>query len=261
MCSRTTCATSAPRRSRVSSSIRSPPSFPTTRGSRARGTRASPVACGCAFQWGSEVEMTWASSLNAYKRIAPNMLLYYRFMERAIDVGIDDVQLRPHITGQRHASLQDAVGHARRAALVVRSRREHRGEDAVAHRFRLRVGPAHLEATSHRRRHDARPADRALHPLIGRHQLPVSSTITARSLARAVAPALTRWRARGCGARGRAASRIRRAQCRARGQRHVGARDGDARDHARGRCRCTSRVRVCRHWRGRHPCTASRAPL
>jgi serine/alanine adding enzyme len=47
-----------------------------------------PVACGCAFQWGTEVEMTWASSLNAYKRIAPNMLLYYRFMERAIDAGL-----------------------------------------------------------------------------------------------------------------------------------------------------------------------------
>jgi serine/alanine adding enzyme len=47
-----------------------------------------PVACGCAFQWGSEIEMTWASSLSAYKRIAPNMLLYYRFMERAIDAGL-----------------------------------------------------------------------------------------------------------------------------------------------------------------------------
>lgn len=47
-----------------------------------------PVACGCAFEWGNEVEMTWASSLNEYKRIAPNMLLYYRFMERAIDAGL-----------------------------------------------------------------------------------------------------------------------------------------------------------------------------
>ena len=47
-----------------------------------------PVACGCAFHWGTELEMTWASSLNAHKRIAPNMLLYYRFMERAIENGI-----------------------------------------------------------------------------------------------------------------------------------------------------------------------------
>lgn len=47
-----------------------------------------PVAGGCAFRWASELEMTWASSLNAHKRIAPNMLLYYRFMERAIENGI-----------------------------------------------------------------------------------------------------------------------------------------------------------------------------
>jgi serine/alanine adding enzyme len=47
-----------------------------------------PVACGCAFHWSDELEMTWASSLNAHKRIAPNMLLYYRFMVRAIENGI-----------------------------------------------------------------------------------------------------------------------------------------------------------------------------
>lgn len=47
-----------------------------------------PIACGCAFRWGAELEMTWASSLNAHKRIAPNMLLYYRFMERALDAGV-----------------------------------------------------------------------------------------------------------------------------------------------------------------------------
>jgi serine/alanine adding enzyme len=47
-----------------------------------------PIACGCAFRWSDELEMTWASSLSAYKRIAPNMLLYYRFMERAIEAGI-----------------------------------------------------------------------------------------------------------------------------------------------------------------------------
>jgi FemAB-related protein (PEP-CTERM system-associated) len=47
-----------------------------------------PIACGCAFRWGDELEMTWASSLNAYKRIAPNMLLYYRFMERALESGV-----------------------------------------------------------------------------------------------------------------------------------------------------------------------------
>jgi len=47
-----------------------------------------PVACGCGFRWDSEFEMTWASSLNAYNRLAPNMLLYWSFMERAICEGV-----------------------------------------------------------------------------------------------------------------------------------------------------------------------------
>jgi hypothetical protein len=47
-----------------------------------------PVACGCAFRWGDEIEMTWASSLREHSRIAPNMLLYWSFMERAIEAGI-----------------------------------------------------------------------------------------------------------------------------------------------------------------------------
>jgi len=47
-----------------------------------------PVAGGCALRWGSEVEMTWASSLVAYKRSAPNMLLYWNVMERAIAEGL-----------------------------------------------------------------------------------------------------------------------------------------------------------------------------
>jgi hypothetical protein len=32
--------------------------------------------------------MTWASSLYAYNRISPNMLLYWSFMERAITEGV-----------------------------------------------------------------------------------------------------------------------------------------------------------------------------
>jgi FemAB-related protein (PEP-CTERM system-associated) len=43
-----------------------------------------PVACGAGFVWGQEFEMTWASSLSEHNRIAPNMLLYWSFMERAI---------------------------------------------------------------------------------------------------------------------------------------------------------------------------------
>jgi hypothetical protein len=32
--------------------------------------------------------MTWASALSEYNRIAPNMLLYWSFMERAIEQGL-----------------------------------------------------------------------------------------------------------------------------------------------------------------------------
>ncbi|HKO15624.1 MAG TPA: FemAB family XrtA/PEP-CTERM system-associated protein [Gemmatimonadaceae bacterium] len=46
------------------------------------------IAGGCGFRWGGEFEMTWASSLRAYNRIAANMLLYWSFMERAIAEGV-----------------------------------------------------------------------------------------------------------------------------------------------------------------------------
>lgn len=47
-----------------------------------------PVAAGCGFTWGGEYEMTWASSLREYNRQAPNMLLYWSFMEEAIRDGV-----------------------------------------------------------------------------------------------------------------------------------------------------------------------------
>lgn len=47
-----------------------------------------PVAGGVGFRWGAEFEMTWASALHAYTRIAPNMLLYWSFMERCIREGV-----------------------------------------------------------------------------------------------------------------------------------------------------------------------------
>lgn len=47
-----------------------------------------PVACGAGFRWNDEFEMTWASSLREYNRIAPNMLLYWSFMERAMEAGL-----------------------------------------------------------------------------------------------------------------------------------------------------------------------------
>jgi FemAB-related protein (PEP-CTERM system-associated) len=50
--------------------------------------QGKPVACGAGFRWGNEFEMTWASSLYAYNRLAPNMLLYWAFMEHAIAEGV-----------------------------------------------------------------------------------------------------------------------------------------------------------------------------
>jgi FemAB-related protein (PEP-CTERM system-associated) len=47
-----------------------------------------PVAGACGFVFGDEVEMTWASSLRSFNREAPNMLVYWAFMERAIDAGL-----------------------------------------------------------------------------------------------------------------------------------------------------------------------------
>ncbi len=49
--------------------------------------RGQPVAGGCGFHFGSEFEMTWASSLREFNREAPNMGLYWAFMQRAIDAG------------------------------------------------------------------------------------------------------------------------------------------------------------------------------
>ena len=46
-----------------------------------------PVAAGCGFRSGTEFEITWASSLREHSRVAPNMLLYWSMMERAIQSG------------------------------------------------------------------------------------------------------------------------------------------------------------------------------
>ena len=47
-----------------------------------------PVACGCGFRWEDEFEMTWASALREYSRLAPNMLLYWAFLEQAAGKGL-----------------------------------------------------------------------------------------------------------------------------------------------------------------------------
>jgi serine/alanine adding enzyme len=43
-----------------------------------------PVAAGAGLRWGAELELTWASALSPYKPIAPGLLLYWSFMQRAI---------------------------------------------------------------------------------------------------------------------------------------------------------------------------------
>ena len=47
-----------------------------------------PIAAGCGFRWKDEFEMTWASALREHSRIAPNMLVYWRFIERCIGEGV-----------------------------------------------------------------------------------------------------------------------------------------------------------------------------
>ena len=50
--------------------------------------REQPVAAGCGFVWRDEFEMTWASSLREHNSTAPNMLLYWSFMEQMIARGV-----------------------------------------------------------------------------------------------------------------------------------------------------------------------------
>jgi FemAB-related protein (PEP-CTERM system-associated) len=45
--------------------------------------RGAPIAGGAGLRFGEEVEITWASALRAHSRLAPNMLLYWAFLERA----------------------------------------------------------------------------------------------------------------------------------------------------------------------------------
>jgi serine/alanine adding enzyme len=46
--------------------------------------QTEPVAAGCGFRWRDEFEMTWAGARRDFQRMAPNMLLYWAFMERTI---------------------------------------------------------------------------------------------------------------------------------------------------------------------------------
>jgi FemAB-related protein (PEP-CTERM system-associated) len=47
-----------------------------------------PIAAGIGFRWDNEFEMTWASSLHSHGKIAPNMGLYWAFMEKCVQEGV-----------------------------------------------------------------------------------------------------------------------------------------------------------------------------
>ncbi len=47
-----------------------------------------PVACGAGFRYGGEFEITWASALRAYSKMAPNMAMYWRLIAHVTDAGV-----------------------------------------------------------------------------------------------------------------------------------------------------------------------------
>jgi len=49
--------------------------------------QGEPVAAGLGFEWKGEVEITWAGAARDLSRLAPNMLLYWSFMEESIRRG------------------------------------------------------------------------------------------------------------------------------------------------------------------------------
>jgi FemAB-related protein (PEP-CTERM system-associated) len=46
-----------------------------------------PIAAGWGFRSGGEFEITWAAALQRYNAMAPNMLLYWAFLERSANAG------------------------------------------------------------------------------------------------------------------------------------------------------------------------------
>ena len=47
-----------------------------------------PIAAGAGFLWRDEFEITWASDLRAFRRAAPNMLLYWEFLRHMTSRGV-----------------------------------------------------------------------------------------------------------------------------------------------------------------------------
>jgi len=72
-----------------------------------------PVACGAGFVWNDEFEMTWASSLVEFKKLAPNMALYWAFMERAAQAGLRTFNFGRCTPGQGTHKFKKQWGAAR----------------------------------------------------------------------------------------------------------------------------------------------------
>jgi FemAB-related protein (PEP-CTERM system-associated) len=51
-------------------------------------TSGEPAAGSCSFAWNGELYVTWASSIRAFNKLSPNMLLYSSMMETAIQRGL-----------------------------------------------------------------------------------------------------------------------------------------------------------------------------
>jgi len=49
--------------------------------------RGTPVAAACGFSWRGGCEITWASARREWNRVAPNMLLYWGFLQEAVTRG------------------------------------------------------------------------------------------------------------------------------------------------------------------------------
>src|SRR3982751_6059012 len=91
------------------------------------------------------------------------------------------LQLRPLYARKRHASLQDAVGRARGAVVVVWSRGIAGCEDSVPERSGVPLGSTHLETSAYVTDDDDRSLNRALHPVTWFQEPPIYSPVELRN--------------------------------------------------------------------------------
>ena len=51
--------------------------------------KGRPIAGQCSFEWGTELEMVWGTSLREFNRHKPTSLIHWRFMEGSIERGVE----------------------------------------------------------------------------------------------------------------------------------------------------------------------------